>query len=147
MPPQRTSIHRPALRTFEDYRNHPSARTGEAYSVAFRDCCTELAQTGILVTPQIDDLRTAGRWPSQRSVRRWARRLQIYGNLRRHRRTGNSRADVLRGRFQFFIALYRVIYPTATQAEIQAFLYTEVQAGDPYARFFRPPRLRSVRTG
>ena len=138
---QRRPRHRPALCTFEDYRNPPSACTGEAYSVEFRDCCTQLSQTGILNVPEINHLRNAGRWPSQRSVRRWARRLLIFGNLRRFKRTGNNRATVLCGRFQFFLAFYRAIYPTASQAEINAFLFTEIQAGDPLARFFSPSQI------
>ena len=70
----------------------------------------------------------------------------MHGNFRRFRRMGNNRATVLRGRFVFFLAFYRVVYPTALQLEINAFFFTEVQAGDPLPRFFLRLGFRSAKT-
>ena len=47
----------------------------------------------------------------------------------------------MRGRDLFFVAFYRVLYPTATAAEINAFLFTAIHANDPFPRFYHPSQI------
>ena len=84
-------------------REHPSRGVGEAYSIEFRTCCMELAQTGILADQRFVNLQNQHIFPSQRTLQRWRRRVNEFGNLRRFKRTGNRFATVLRGRILFLL--------------------------------------------
>ena len=141
MAPHRRPQHRPSVQTFEDLRAHPSLGQGESYSIKFRECCLDMAATGLLADQRIRNLQTAHIFPSVRTIRRWRRRIVDFGNYRIFRRTGNNFATVLRGRDLFFVAFYRVLYPTATAAEINAFLFTAIHANDPFPRFYHPSQI------
>ena len=62
-------------------------------------------------------------FPSLRSEGRWEDCLAALGHYRQYRRTGNRRATVLRDHDCILLALYRVAFPKAMAAEINAFLY------------------------
>jgi hypothetical protein len=54
---------------------------------------------------------------------RWAALRNNLGHFRPCRRSGNAFATTLRGQDLIYLAIYRVAYPKAMVAEVQAFLY------------------------
>ena len=57
-------------------------------------------------------------------MRRWIRRVNQFGHTRSYIHTGNRRAErEIYGMNLFYVSLYRVGYPRATAAEINAFLF------------------------
>ena len=73
--------------------------------------------------PLIVTLRNSHLLPVMRTVNDWTTRQQRLGHLRRFRRQGNKFATVLRGRHMLLLAYYRALYPKATAAEINVFLF------------------------
>ena len=115
---------RPRVRSAAVPLPHPRLGRGFAYSTEFRQLSLHLLNTGGTNTQAIRQAINAGVHPSFSSMRRWRLRRQAFGHLRRFVRQGNRRATVLRGRDAFHVAYYRVLYPKATAAELNAYLYT-----------------------
>ena len=70
-----------------------------------------------------DQLRALHLFPSASTERRHVVLHNNEGNIRPCKLTGNKRATVLRCHDLLLLALYRITFPKATAAEINAFLY------------------------
>ncbi len=70
-----------------------------------------------------DQLRALHLFPSASTERRHVVLHNNEGNIRPCKLTGNKRATVLLGHDLLLLALYRITFPKATSAEINAFLY------------------------
>ena len=114
---------RPPTQTFRDVAPHPSLGTGEPYSHEFRQFVMNIHGLGLSNDPIFANARQQHLYPSRRTERRWDLFQRLYGTYRACRRSGNKRATVLLDHDLFYLALYRVAFPKATAAEINAFLY------------------------
>ena len=138
-----TIQHRPPLRTRVAVTGHPSGpgrRTG--YDQHFRGFVLAVRQAGI-TREQLQlftQFRAQHEYPSLRSERRWEELLATLGHYRQCRRTGNERATVLRDHDCILLALYRMAFPKAMAAEINAFLY-RANFGNLDFRFYHPSQI------
>ena len=115
---------RPPLQTRRGDAPHPSAGgRGTGYDQAMRELVLEIRNAGLSNSPLYQNLRQQYVFPSLRSEYRYSALNATRGHVRACRRTGNNRATVLRGYDLFLLALYRTVFPKATAAEINAFLY------------------------
>lgn len=136
-----TMQHRPPLQTRVDEAPHPSARgRGSGYAQEMRGLVMRISQMGQSHSPMIMQLRAQHLYPSLQTERRWLDLINNLGHYRQCRRTGNRRATVLRDHDQVLLALYRVAYPKATSAEINAFLY-RANFGSLWFRFYSPSQI------
>lgn len=117
-PKKRAAKHTPVRAT-----QHPSLGNGHAYGQDMRQLTMFLRGNGQLRLHPVQAARTARLFPSFRTTRRWMTRHNRDGHYRRYVRQGNIRATILRGRQSFHLAFYRMLYPKATAAEINAYLY------------------------
>jgi len=76
-------------------------------------------------------------WASRASIYRWRSRFQNLGHIRRYRRTGNSRASVLRGTELINLALWRILWPRGNHHEANIWLH---HAGGQF-RFYQPSQI------
>ena len=106
-----------------DILPHPSGRSGHAYSQDLRSLVMSIREAGLSHDPVIAQLRQQQLYPSICTEERWAHLHNQFGHCRPCRRTGNARATVLRGHDLVLLSLYRMVFPKATAAEINAFLY------------------------
>lgn len=123
MPPIRNYQHRPALRTLHYVPPPPSIGRGFHYETHFRNAVMEADDQGQRRLPAFNALRAQRLWPSIRTIRRWRRRRTMEGHFVPYRRTGNTRARILRGSEQVLLATLMAIYPRITAAEINAFMF------------------------
>lgn len=115
---------RPALQTRVNEAPHPSgAGRGSGYSQDMREFAMAVRQAGESDNPMLTALRASHQYPSKRTEKRWQNLLVTYGHFRQCRRTGNKRASVFHDNDLLLLALYRIAYPKATAAEVNAFLY------------------------
>ncbi|KAL7547765.1 hypothetical protein ACHAWF_015603 [Thalassiosira exigua] len=133
---------RPALQTRAAALAHPAfAGRSRGYAQEFRDLCMAVRAAGESRNPLIMAMRQQHRYPVMCTEIRWQHLLNRLGHYRPCRRTGNNRATVLRDHDQILLALYRVAYPKATAAEINAFLY-RANYGSTTFRFYAPCQIR-----
>ncbi|KAL9179479.1 hypothetical protein ACHAXT_008769 [Thalassiosira profunda] len=119
-----TTQQRPAVQTRRDETAHPSAGgRGDGYDPHFRSFVMAVRQAGQSDDPIFQQLRALHLYPSERTELRWEDLQASLGHVRQCRRTGNKRATVLRDHNQLLVALYRIAYPKATAAEVNAFLF------------------------
>ena len=124
---------------------HPSAGgRGDGYSQDIRTMVMAIRHTGDSNNPIFDALRAQRLYPSIDSEKRWAELENVHGHFRQCRRTGNAFATVLRDYNLLLLALYRITFPKATSAEINAFLY-RANYGDLTFRFSRHRRYQRTR--
>jgi len=114
---------RPAARTAVRRVHHPSLGRGNAYSHDLRLFVMRAYDLGQGNAPILAQLRNSRLLPQRSTVNRWRNRRLTLGHLRRFRRQGNRYATVLRGRSLFNLAYYRILYPKATAAELNVFLF------------------------
>ncbi len=139
MPPN-SSPHRPPLETHREDAPHPSLGQGSPYSQDLRELVMATNQLAVVPFPAqvklfIEELRLNRVYPSRSTVRRWTRQNQQLGHIRACRRSGNSFASRFRGQDLIYLALYRVAYPKASHAEINAFLHN-MNFLDPTFQFY-----------
>ena len=96
-----------------DILPHPSGRSG----------VMRIREAGLSHDPLITQLPQQQLYPSIYTEERWSRLYNQFGHCRLCRRTGNARATVLRGHDLVLLSLYRMVFPKATAAEINTFLY------------------------
>ena len=113
---------RPPLQQRVDPVPHPSAPAGRrlAYCEAMRDLSMAVCAAGALNDPLIVN-----------------QRLRHY---RKCRPTGNRRATVLRNQDLILLALYWLVFPKATAAEINAFFF-RANYGSVLFRFYLPSQI------
>ena len=120
---------------------------GLGYSKDSRQLVLNLTQLSELHPEQrigdvIDLLHQRGVFPSRTTIGRWQRELRATGGTRprvvsRRGRKGTK----LRGRNLVLLALYRVLYPKAMAAEINAALY-RFNYGNPFFVSFLKAKYR-----
>ncbi len=110
--------------TFKTAPSLPS-RGGRPYSNEVRLGVIHRWQTGqSLVSPDLQDLRDQGVYPSQQTCRNWINQFIEYGHIDPMCHTGNHRATrEVRGDDLTQLALFRTVNPKATIHEIRAFLF------------------------
>ena len=127
---------RPPLQQRVDPALHPSNRgRTNGYSQDMRQLAMEIRAQGHSNNPLITVMRAQHNYPSLLTENRWQELLNTLGHYRQCRHTGNNRATVLRDHDQILHVLYRLAYPKATQAEINAFLY-RANFGNVMFRFY-----------
>jgi hypothetical protein len=132
---------RPAIQTRVAAEPHPSDGRGEAYSQDLRSFVMHLYHNNQLVNnPAVQQAQAMYQFPCNRTIRRYIQLEQELGHVRPCRRTGNRRASVLRDHNIVFLALYRVVFPKCSAAQINAFLY-RVNFGDVTFRFYTPSQI------
>jgi hypothetical protein len=89
--------------------------------------------------PNITALREQKLYPQKRTENRWKLKLEQTGNLRACIPQGNKRASVLEGHSAVMLALYRVMYPKATAAEVNAYLFYTAPPGQ--RRLYSPSQI------
>ena len=132
---------RPPLQQRVPPAPHPSGpgrRNG--YSEAMRELVMTVRAIGSSNDPLITHLRALRVFPSKRTERRWVNLVNQLGHFRKCRHTGNDRATVLRDHDLILLALYRLAYPKATAAEINAFLF-RANFGNLMFRFYDPSQI------
>ena len=124
---------------------HPSLCNGNPYSQDFR-------QLVMFVSEYLDNndnnhvrnfvsiLRNEHIYPCSVTQTRWERLSIELGHVRPCRRTGNKRTDKIAGQDLVYLAIYRVIYPKCTIAEINAFLY-RANIMNPFFSFYSPSQI------
>lgn len=133
--------HRPPLRTRLAALPHPSfGGRSRGYAQELRALVMEIRALGESYHPLIMSMRQRHLYPALCTEVRWQELLNNLGHYRQCRRTGNNRATVLRDHDQILLALYRVAYPKATSAEINAFLY-RANFGSLTFRFYAPSQI------
>ena len=146
MPPPRTPL-RPGLQTRVAEVPHPSEGHGNSYSQDMRMLVSAIQRLGPLpdeVEEFIATLRLNRVYPSIASQERWNTLEQTLQHLRPCRHTGNSFATRLRDTDLVHLALYRVAYPKATHAEVNAYLY-RVNFGDHTFRFYSHSQISEAK--
>ena len=140
----RAQLQRLPLQTREDEVPHPSQCLGNAYSQDMRNLVVFIANNLNAEDPHIGGmlalLRHSHVYPSSISERRWNGLEQQLGHARPCKRSGNADAVRLRGQDLVYLALYRVFYPKATIAEINAFLY-RTNMRNPFWNFYHPSQI------
>ena len=79
-------------------------------------------------------------YPSLVTEGRWQSLFDSLGHYPKCRHTGNNRASILQDHDLILLALYRVAFPKATSAEINAFLY-RANYGNLNFRFYSPSQI------
>lgn len=118
---------------------------GDGYATNYRELTIALEQAGESNNPIFQQLRQLGKYPSKSSAGRWKRQQEALGHVRPCRRTGNNRATVLRDHNLLLLALYRIAYPKANAAELNAFLY-DANYGDIDFRFYSSSQVSESET-
>ena len=95
---------------------------------------------GLSEHPIFEHFRDGRLYPSLETEDRWDSLLTSLGHYRQCRRTGNRRAVVLRDHDCILLALYRVAFPKAIAAEINAFLF-RANYGSLLFRFYSPSQI------
>jgi hypothetical protein len=132
---------RPPLQSRRSNAPHPSAGgRGTGYDQTMRELVLAIHNSGNSNDPFVQNLRQQHLIPSLRSEYRYSALNATHGHVRACRRTGNNRATVLRGHDIFFLALYRIVFPKATAAEVNAFLY-RANYGNLHFRFYSSSQI------
>ena len=138
MAPHKRAQIRPRLRTAVRARPHPSGRgRSDGYAHEFRLPAVRVEFNGLARNHEIRQMRLMHLWCSRASVYRWRMRNQIYGHMRRFRRTGNNRATVLRGYASLHLAFWWALWPRGNHHEANVWLF---HAGGGM-RFYQPSQI------
>ncbi|CAB9525377.1 expressed unknown protein [Seminavis robusta] len=142
MAPTKNPKERPAPSTIRDssLRPHPSRGGTRGYDVAQRTAAVALRVMGEENNPALDHLRQLQLHPSKRTTRRWHQRVNEEGHLHPYEMNGNNPATVLKGHQLLMLSFYRLCYPKATAAEINAFLFATTLPGQQY-RFYSESQI------
>ena len=84
----------------------PPSLSKKPYGQDVRQAAVLIALSGEADNALVQQMRAAGRWPSERTVWRWRGRLQQTGSVAPYRHTGNKRSDVLRGEDLLLLAFF-----------------------------------------
>jgi hypothetical protein len=132
---------RPPLQTRRNNAPHPSAGgRGTGYDQTMRELVLAIHNSGNSNDLFVQNLKQQRLIPSLRSEYRYLTLNATRGHVRACRRTGNNRATVLRGHDIFLLALYRIVFPKATAAEVNAFLY-RANYGNLHFRFYSSAQI------
>ena len=87
--------------------------------------------------------RQQGLQPSSRTLRRWRQQFAARGHTKPFRRTGNRRSGILRGNDLVHLAVYRMLFPKTTTAEINAYI-GRMNFGNPNQRFYSGSQIKEA---
>ena len=128
---------------------HPSVGTGNAYSQDMRTLVMfindQFDEEDPFVQNFISVAREAHVYPSVSTLRRWEDLEHSHGHILPCRRSGNKFSQRLDGQDLILLALYRCIYPKATIAEVNAFLY-RANFGNPMFSFYSHSQICRAET-
>ena len=142
MPPTKNARRRPVPKTAVSITPHPSLGNGHAYSHDFRLFSEYIRDNNLVGNHIITQAQQMYLFPSERTQRRHARRSRRNGHLLRYEKQGNRRATVLRGINNYMLSYWRVVWPKATHAELNALLFiNQVARNEPNPRFFHPSQI------
>jgi hypothetical protein len=145
IPPQRPSLQ-DRTSNEPNYR-HPSEQNGSAYSHDIRQLVLSIRDHQNELQPEVQEfiqiLRENKLYPNIMTENRWAALRNNLGHFRPCRRSGNAFATALRGQDLIYLAIYRVAYPKATAAEVQAFLY-RMNYGNINFRFYTASQISAA---
>ena len=117
-------IVRPPLQTRKLNAPLPSGGgRADGYPQLMREFAIGAEQAGLSNNIFIEDLQQQRLYPCDRTVSKWRSLQAQFVHVMACRRTGNIRATVLQDHNIVLLALYRLAFPKATCAEINAFLY------------------------
>ena len=145
MPPTRRPKHHTDPETIrqDSLHCHPSVGGARGYGVEFRQCAVSVHFNGEDDNQLITSLQRQKLHPSQRSVNRWSKRLADHGHLNPFEMNGNKPASVLQGHMLMMLALYRIAYPKATAAKVNAYLFACTLPGQ-QLRFYSESQITSA---
>ena len=135
MPPQRIPRHRTSHGTTRPTESLPSRGGTRGYSQDTRRIAIQNEVNGLNQSVEVNQLRFNGLYPSDRTVRRWNARVVTEGNYLPYEMNGNNPATTLQGHMLIMLVLFRMCFPKATAAEVNAFLFSCTLPGQHY-RFF-----------
>ena len=136
---------RPMLQERVDPIAHPSLCNGNPYSQDFRQMVMFVSNylennDNPQVRNFVSMLRHEHIYPCSVTQTRWERLSIEIGHVRPCRRTGNKEFERISGQDIVYLALYRVIYPKCSIAEINAFLF-RVNIVNPFFSFYSPSQI------
>lgn len=135
MPATKDPKQRTAPETARPERPHPSLGGARGYDVPQREFALAIRANGDDNNPAITQLRQNRLHPSVRSCQRWVQPNNLLGHILPFEMNGNNPAHVLRGHKLLMLVMYRICFPKANAAEINAFLFGTTLPGQEY-RFF-----------
>ena len=103
--------------------SHPSVGGTRGYSMEMRQLALRNRQQGQENNPVFNQLRAESNYPSQETTRRWSVREQGEGHYRPYAMNGNRPSVVLVGEMRFKLVMYRILFPKATAAELNCYLF------------------------
>ena len=139
MAPHKQPRFRPKVKTAVPYKGHPSTRRWRSvgFSTEFWEAAVSSYFNGYGRCDMLAHLRHNRLWCHRTSIYRWRMRHQFLGHYRRYRRTGNSRATVLRGTMLISLAVFRALWPRGNHHEANVWLH---HAGG-RVRFYQPSQI------
>jgi hypothetical protein len=138
MPPTKTPKQRPiqgTTRADSIAQIHPSQGGTRGYNVTVREMALTVRHCGQENDPIFQNLRANCQHPSTSTTYRWQHRQNTEGHVHPYEMNGNRPAEVLQGHTLLMLQIFRMCYPKATAAEVNAFLFGCTLPGDPL-RFF-----------
>jgi hypothetical protein len=94
-----------------------------------RQLAIRTRQQGLENNAAFAQLRRDLDYPSQRSTLRWSTREQTEGHYRPYAMNGNRSSGVLVGEMRLKLVMYRILFPKATAAEVNCYLYNVTPPG------------------
>ena len=142
MPPTKNPRLRNAHQTARDgeLRPHPSRGGSRGYDMATRAMALSVKVNGEEDNQVFQSLRAQHLHPSKRTTNRWQQRLTNQGHFLPYEMNGNNPASALQGNKLLMLVLFRMCYPKATAAEVNAFLFSCTLPGDPL-RFYSDSQI------
>ena len=135
MAPTKHPKVRPPPETVRASYPHPSVGGSRGYPLSERQCAMHIRDWGHENDDTFGNLRDIHSYPSKRSTHRWDWRRDEYGTLEAFEMTGNNPAIVLRGHMQLMVAVFRIMFPKCTQAEMNVYLFNSTPPFEE-ARFY-----------
>jgi hypothetical protein len=101
-----------------------------SYLMDVRGFSMSVRENGQENNPVVVQQRAQIHFPSKVTTHWWAPRRHLRGNTRPFKMNGNNCSRVLQDQMRFLLALYRILFPKCTAAEINCFVYNNTPAGD-----------------
>ena len=137
-------INLPPTQHRPNNNRHLTSQRGTSYSQDLRQLVSTIAMEGVF-NPSVREFVVAmqgqGTFPSRQTVARWNALRNRLGHTRACRRTGNRSVPRLQGSPDLILlALFRIAYPKARAAEVNAFLYN-ANYGNIHFRFYSASQI------
>ena len=120
---QRNPKRRTTHETDRNVESLPANGGARGYSQDARRLTMENVANGHHVDAVIALLQQQRVYPCDRTIRRWREREKTLGHYLPFEMNGNKPVYVMNGHMLFMLTLFRLCYPKATAAEVNAFLF------------------------